>query len=507
MRSLLLVLAIAFAPSLAQAQAGDVAGRAGASENPRGRSASAAGQTRVIYVNGILTGATAAATDMALLEAVVREAGLRDAIVQRYYNQSGTYRPFTTNSCGSAVMRMVVSDALRGWGDLRRSCGVGGMQDVAEASRQLLDVLSVVPPQASTDAERLGVRISNELSAGNPVILVLHSQGNLIGQQALRELSPSQLRRVGIVSLAAPTSEGWLVPRDQMVGLVVEGDVILRLGTNHFRPLRTQLSRDAATDIAQSRGTDRLAAQLVWGRFLHSLDRAYFMGARTEIQRGLAVLDQRVGGTQVTSERPRGGLGGLLERTVSTLVNGPSRAIRLGETVEGSLAQGDPRLPDRSYYDLYIYHGRAGERVSVTLRSAAFDAYLVAGEPRNGAFESQLTDDDGGGGTDARLEADVGSSGVFAIRANSLRSGATGRYELSLTSASAPSPSTRPSPAPRQPPHADPALEARMTGFSRAIRIRDQTALLTFFSTTRSWRLRELFSVHPETRSEAGTKR
>jgi hypothetical protein len=162
--------------------------------------------------------------------------------------------------------------------------------------------------------------------------------------------------------------------------------------------------------------------------------------------------------------------------------------------VRGSLERGDPRLQDNSYYDLYLYRGRPGERVVVTLRSRAFDAFLTAGEPRSGALGDAVTDDDGGGGTDARLEAVVGNSGAFAIRANSLRAGGTGAYELTLApAAEALPPPARPSAPPRQATRADPALEARMAGFSRAVRTKDQASLLTFFSSTRSWRLHETY--------------
>jgi hypothetical protein len=116
---------------------------------------------------------------------------------------------------------------------------------------------------------------------------------------------------------------------------------------------------------------------------------------------------------------------------------GPGGAVRpltAGQTVSGSLDRSDPRLDDESYYDLYVYRGRPNERIVVTMRSRAFDTYLAGGSLGGGGFRQQASDDDGAGGTDSRLEATLGSDGVYAIRANSLLAGQTGAYTISLSS-------------------------------------------------------------------------
>jgi hypothetical protein len=106
--------------------------------------------------------------------------------------------------------------------------------------------------------------------------------------------------------------------------------------------------------------------------------------------------------------------------------------LRVGQPVRGSMTASDPVLSDNSHYKLYVYQGRPGEQVLVTLRSSAFDAYLHTGRMVGGDFESESTDDDGGGGTDSQILATVGSGGALTVQANTLRAGETGQFTLSV---------------------------------------------------------------------------
>ncbi len=126
-----------------------------------------------------------------------------------------------------------------------------------------------------------------------------------------------------------------------------------------------------------------------------------------------------------------------LEVTSSAANSSNSRTLRPGETRVARLESTDPRLSDNSHYDLYEYQGRAGETVVITLASQDFDAYLRWGRIRNGQFEFLRSDDDGGGGTNARLELVLAEDGLYGIQANSYSGDETGRYTLSLTSVGA----------------------------------------------------------------------
>ncbi len=107
-------------------------------------------------------------------------------------------------------------------------------------------------------------------------------------------------------------------------------------------------------------------------------------------------------------------------------------SIADGQTMPGRLEAGDRRLDDDSYFDLYIYRGQPGERIVITLRSTDFDAYLAGGTLTGPSLVVRESDDDGAGGTDARLEVTVGESGNYGIRANSLFEHETGEYTLTV---------------------------------------------------------------------------
>lgn len=104
--------------------------------------------------------------------------------------------------------------------------------------------------------------------------------------------------------------------------------------------------------------------------------------------------------------------------------------IRPGDRVRGSLGESDRTLADGSRYDCFNLRAGAGERISITLRSGEFDAFLSVMEGANCANPvATETDDDSGGGSDARLEMTLGS-GPYSFRANAYRAGQGGAYEL-----------------------------------------------------------------------------
>ncbi|HEU0076419.1 MAG TPA: PPC domain-containing protein [Longimicrobiaceae bacterium] len=110
------------------------------------------------------------------------------------------------------------------------------------------------------------------------------------------------------------------------------------------------------------------------------------------------------------------------------------RPITVGQTVSGDLGGSDPKLDDNSFYDLYTFQARAGDGVTATLRSSEFDAFLVLGRMRGEEFEEIDSDDDNGGGSDARVSATLSEAGTYTLRANSLRGDQTGAYTLELAS-------------------------------------------------------------------------
>lgn len=124
-----------------------------------------------------------------------------------------------------------------------------------------------------------------------------------------------------------------------------------------------------------------------------------------------------------------------LSALVATVTPGRAAAqsaIHDGETLQGQLTANDSRLSDGSYSRMYVYRGRAGDRIRVTLRSRSFDAFLGIGPTNNPSSSQVMTDDNGAGGTDAQLVYTIPADDSYGIAANTRQAGSTGSYTLSV---------------------------------------------------------------------------
>ena len=109
----------------------------------------------------------------------------------------------------------------------------------------------------------------------------------------------------------------------------------------------------------------------------------------------------------------------------------------------GTLASPDCTLGDGSFYDVFTFDAAAGQQVAVAM-SSSFDNFLFLVGP-DGADVGR--DDNGGGGTNARIPAGSGvarlpQTGQYRIIANSFAAGVTGSYTVSLTLDAASCPSS-----------------------------------------------------------------
>jgi Bacterial pre-peptidase C-terminal domain len=111
--------------------------------------------------------------------------------------------------------------------------------------------------------------------------------------------------------------------------------------------------------------------------------------------------------------------------------NGPViNPISCGATVSGSLTMDDCVFSDNSYYDLWGFTGTAGQQITITLSSSAFDTIALLYS--SGGGSPIASDDDGGGGTNSLLVFTLPSSGTYYIGANSFDSNSFGSYTLTL---------------------------------------------------------------------------
>jgi hypothetical protein len=118
--------------------------------------------------------------------------------------------------------------------------------------------------------------------------------------------------------------------------------------------------------------------------------------------------------------------------SVSVAAKSAPTSLILGQSVAGELEASDPMLSDSSYYDQWTYDGRRGERIRITLESTAFDAFLLVGRQSTDSVEMLNEDDDGGGGTNARISLELPADGTYLVLANSYGPRALGSYSVRI---------------------------------------------------------------------------
>src|ERR1035437_4641033 len=112
------------------------------------------------------------------------------------------------------------------------------------------------------------------------------------------------------------------------------------------------------------------------------------------------------------------------------------QSITYGQTISGSLSTTDctDNVSGASYYaDNYQFTGTAGDKIAIQMSSTDFDNWLVLWFPSG----NYTNNDNGGGGTNARIPATSGyytlpESGTYLLEATSYVSNKTGSYTLSL---------------------------------------------------------------------------
>ena len=113
--------------------------------------------------------------------------------------------------------------------------------------------------------------------------------------------------------------------------------------------------------------------------------------------------------------------GGVLPGTVGQIMR--------GQTMSGRLSPTDPKLSDGSVYQAWTYIGTSGETITVDVVSTDFDAYAIV---QDGNGVKLAADDDGGGGTNARIVYTLPYSGAYRLIANTYRQGSFGAFSLSV---------------------------------------------------------------------------
>jgi hypothetical protein len=106
-------------------------------------------------------------------------------------------------------------------------------------------------------------------------------------------------------------------------------------------------------------------------------------------------------------------------------------AIQGGQVLRGSLAATDPLLNDQTYYDRYVLNGEVGETYEISVNAENLDV-IVGARSALRVDDDYITDDDGGGGTNAKLTYTITTAGAQTIRVTSVGEEAVGDYTISV---------------------------------------------------------------------------
>lgn len=123
---------------------------------------------------------------------------------------------------------------------------------------------------------------------------------------------------------------------------------------------------------------------------------------------------------------PTFGCGELDPRVLAELPT-EGRTLRVGSLEAGVLGTASRSIQDGRPGEAWELRGSAGERVSVILESDDFDAFLYLTGP---GLSEILTDDDGAGDLNARIDVTLPSDGPFTVVASALGAGGFGAYLL-----------------------------------------------------------------------------
>jgi hypothetical protein len=254
--------------------------------------------TILITINGVNNDPSGAAGSLDELFRLANElntelyGGARHFRAILFYNPSAAYVTLKNPDC----FEMFTDDVspLQLW-SLSFTCLTlmkgGILVDLSEAAGQMAQIIGVLPVEAREDAKKLTAEITSWLDLKMNVILVPHSQGNLMAIQALSEGRYQQYgpdnRCVGVASFSTPSTVGWKA-LGPVAGIFQKGtrtsDIILLAPgnglTQDFTTIQTAITDSLDKVVAAAPAYD------FWTEFfadahLH-LVRGYFLGKARE---------------------------------------------------------------------------------------------------------------------------------------------------------------------------------------------------------------------------------
>jgi Bacterial pre-peptidase C-terminal domain. len=108
----------------------------------------------------------------------------------------------------------------------------------------------------------------------------------------------------------------------------------------------------------------------------------------------------------------------------------PEKLALNGPAISGKLTDKSSVLPaDNSFFDLYSFEGKAGQQITIEMKSQEIDPYLILLGPNQRGIAQ---DDDGAGSKNARITVRLPADGTYTLVANSYEASESGAYTLEL---------------------------------------------------------------------------
>jgi S1-C subfamily serine protease len=108
----------------------------------------------------------------------------------------------------------------------------------------------------------------------------------------------------------------------------------------------------------------------------------------------------------------------------------PEKLALNGPAISGKLTDKSSLLAeDNSFFDLYSFEGKAGQQITIEMKSQEIDPYLILLGPNQRGIAQ---DDDGAGSKNARITVRLPADGTYTLVANSYEPRKSGAYTLEL---------------------------------------------------------------------------
>jgi hypothetical protein len=122
---------------------------------------------------------------------------------------------------------------------------------------------------------------------------------------------------------------------------------------------------------------------------------------------------------------------------------GAQPTLRLGQSVQGRLASGDPAHTERGRFKVYQFRAQPGVRYVAHVQSGEFDALVRLARNVGGITDYIASDDDGGPDNGARLRFQVPAAGTYLLVAQSVAREGLGAFTILLDTAATRLPTPR----------------------------------------------------------------